>query len=125
MKDLSDFKEGWINFGGYFSGQDMDYVMLDGNIYGMKEDPLDGYRSYLLDQGIVERPDGAIFSLEKNPVKLWAVSDAGDFEGLFLYTEEGGELIGEFGTANTSDYYPSCRINFDANALTEYLATKA
>lgn len=103
------------------------YALLDGHVFAFKEDPSDGYRSSCDVEEDVPFPEGARFSMQHSPMKLFAkVGISKDdteycdtsFEGLKLFHHEDSEKqVAEFGTSNYDDYYPSYRCSVDVEAL--------
>lgn len=106
---------------------DVTYVLLNGKVFMFKEDPSDGYRSYMADEGQVARPKAARFSLEHAPQKVFVQYgrlkthkeySSGDFDGLRLF-KGNPAMVAEFGTDNSDDYYPSAVSFVNVEAINE------
>lgn len=89
---------------------------LDGVTYIAKEDPSDGYRSYLEDLEIVEGkckvplPNIRVLCRMRTADEQWWSSQVDEILS-FLDAENGKEILA-IGTANTNDYYPYCVLEY-------------
>ena len=82
---------------------------LDGITYIAEEDPYDDFRSYMSDIGISENKIRNTFG----PVFVeCAMSDSEHSEILELKDVISGKIILSLGTANYTDYYPYCIIDW-------------
>jgi hypothetical protein len=120
---LQDLNGKWVLFKGVYSDNSMVYVSLNNKVFGFREDPDDGYRSYMVEEGLVQSPKKAAFSFGKKPVKLFArTGDLGSFDGLALFlNEEDHEAVAQFGTDHSDDYYPMARDWVDVQRINEEL----
>jgi hypothetical protein len=102
-----------VLFSGYYQDGSNVYVKLGGEVYLFSEDPDDGYRSYMIEEGVVTAPPKARFSFAARPVVLFArYTNNGSFTGLELFlTEDSTDPVAQFGTDLMDDYYP-CAISY-------------
>lgn len=85
----------------FFYGVDGQRFKLDGLIFEVQEDPMDGYRSYL---GTIEVEEGeGVFF--RDPVAIVEVKHDLLYNGFKLVDDEHHEWL-SFGTDNAEDYYP-------------------
>jgi hypothetical protein len=119
MQALEKLNRKYIEFEGVYVGGSHQYLKIDKQVYLFEEDESDGYRSYCNISGTVDAPVGAVFSLDNNPIRLFATFGYdGDFRGLILWSSNKRKvLIGRFGTNYHDDWYPVCSMYIDVPAL--------
>ena len=87
-------------------------------IWKNRENPSDGYRSYM--DGFEEIPVSEVleqkFNLNEQPIEITIDEDSDNFTGVVFYSLKGTE-IGRIGTQNLDDYYPSARDELDIIAI--------
>lgn len=105
---LQDLNCEAVLFQGVYEEGESVFVKLNNEVFLFTENPDDGYRSYMVEEGNVPAPKKAKFSFAKQPVALFArYSDNGSFSGLELFaSEEATEPLAQFGTNHMDDYYP-------------------
>lgn len=112
------------------------FVKIDGKVYRFEEDPSDGYRSYCRETIIDYTPPGH-FNFQDFPVLVcmqevrgtdvgnpddnYGPYDMRNFNGIIIYSpRDKTTVLGCFGTDNSDDYYPSCRMYMDIVAINEH-----
>jgi hypothetical protein len=89
--------------------------ILDGTCYTAVEDPSDGYRSSL---SYIAVTKGTTIANRFAPVKVTARKAKGDTQDVVeLVDDATGNVVIQFGTTNTDDYYPGFVGNFDPKAM--------
>ena len=79
--------------------------VLDGHTYQANEDPEDGYRSCLRDIALCD----ASVQFRFEPVNVLCRMDESDDDEILEFIDTGnGKTILRIGTADFSDYYPMC-----------------
>ena len=93
-------------------------VVLDGIAYKFKEDPSDGYRSYMEEVEITN--DKVINTFAPQPVICQMKPETDDYSRhniLEIFDSNNSKLVLELGTDNTDDYYPYCVMNWNPENL--------
>lgn len=93
-----------------FYGVDWNQFKLGDKVFEAKEDPSDGYRSYLGSIEVVNS-DGTFFKTSLDQVKV-IEKDTGYFKGYELVSMKDGHVWLKVGTNNNDDYYPYFVFNY-------------
>lgn len=102
------------------------YVAINNQYYRFIENPDDGYRSYCEVSKVKKSdlPDGCRFNFQNQPVIVYMSEDTDHnnkdynkavaaFRGICIFSPVDKEVVGIFGTDNSDDYYPVCKMWMD------------